>query len=175
MLNHSYIGTEHLLLGLINEPDTAAGRVLVGASLDLRGMRDRVREIIGEGQTAPSGHIPFTPRMKKIFELSLREAVQLGHHDIGTEHLLLGLLRDGEGIAVQVLAQQGVDLERTREAVIRAAGSDPEPSRSLRRPSLLPSNCIHPDNELTVTKLDIGIRTVRCQLCKRLVATLPDS
>jgi hypothetical protein len=118
MLNHNYIGTEHILLGLIQEGDGVAATALEAMSISLNAARRRVEEIIGQGQTAPTGHIPFTPRAKKVLELSLREALQLGHNYIGTEHILLGLVREGEGVAAQVLKELGADLDRVRQAVI---------------------------------------------------------
>ena len=102
MLNHNYIGTEHILLGLIHEGEGVAAKALESLGISLEGVRQQVEEIIGQGQQAPSGHIPFTPRAKKVLELSLREALQLGHNYIGTEHILLGLIREGEGVAAQV-------------------------------------------------------------------------
>ena len=104
MLNHNYIGTEHILLGLIHEGEGVAAKALESLSISLDGVREQVQEIIGQGQQAPSGHIPFTPRAKKVLELSLREALQLGHNYIGTEHILLGLIREGEGVAAQASA-----------------------------------------------------------------------
>src|SRR6266511_3643585 len=107
LLRHNYVGTEHLLLGLLYEGEGIAARALESLGISLEVVRARVEEIIGRGQITPSGHIPFTPRAKKVLELSLREALQLGHNYIGTEHLLLGLLREGEGVAAQVLAGFG--------------------------------------------------------------------
>ncbi len=118
MLNHNYIGTEHLLLGLIHEGEGVAARALESLGVSLEAVRAQVEEIIGQGQQAPSGHIPFSPRAKKVLELSLRESRQLGHDYIGTEHLLLGLLREGEGVAAQVLVRLGADLNRVRQQVI---------------------------------------------------------
>ena len=103
MLNHNYIGTEHILLGLNHEGEGVASKALESLGISLESVREQVQEIIGQGQQAPSGHIPFTPRAKKVLELSLREALQLGHNYIGTEHILLGLIREGEGVAAQVL------------------------------------------------------------------------
>src|SRR5437899_1639275 len=103
MLNHNYIGTEHILLGLIHEGEGVAAKALESLGISLEGVRQQVEEIIGQGQQAPSGHIPFTPRAKKVLELSLREALQLGHNYIGTEHILLGLIREGEGVDAQAL------------------------------------------------------------------------
>ncbi|MPZ87901.1 MAG: AAA domain-containing protein [Nitriliruptorales bacterium] len=119
MLNHNYIGTEHILLGLIHEGEGVAAKALESLGISLEGVREQVEEIIGQGQTAPAGHIPFTPRAKKVLELSLREALQLGHNYIGTEHILLGLIREGEGVAAQVLQKLGADLNRVRQQVIQ--------------------------------------------------------
>ncbi|GGI07786.1 ATP-dependent Clp protease ATP-binding protein [Egicoccus halophilus] len=119
MLNHNYIGTEHILLGLIHEGEGVAAKALESMSISLEAVRNQVTEIIGRGQTAPAGHIPFTPRAKKVLELSLREALQLGHNYIGTEHILLGLIREGEGVAAQVLQKLGADLNRVRQQVIQ--------------------------------------------------------
>jgi ATP-dependent Clp protease ATP-binding subunit ClpC len=119
MLNHNYIGTEHILLGLIKEGEGVAAKGLEALGISLDAVRTQVEEIIGQGQQAPSGHIPFTPRAKKVLELSLREALQLGHNYIGTEHILLGLIREGDGVAAQVLVKLGADLNRVRQQVIQ--------------------------------------------------------
>ena len=119
MLNHNYIGTEHILLGLIHEGEGVAAKALESLGISLGAVREQVQEIIGQGQQAPTGHIPFTPRAKKVLELSLREALQLGHNYIGTEHILLGLIREGEGVAAQVLVKLGADLNRVRQQVIQ--------------------------------------------------------
>ena len=119
MLNHNYIGTEHILLGLIHEGEGVAAKALESLNISLEAVRQQVEEIIGQGQAAPTGHIPFTPRAKKVLELSLREALQLGHNYIGTEHILLGLIREGEGVAAQVLVKLGADLSRVRQQVIQ--------------------------------------------------------
>ncbi|MFD1716381.1 ATP-dependent Clp protease ATP-binding subunit [Georgenia deserti] len=119
MLNHNYIGTEHILLGLIHEGEGVAAKALEALDISLEAVRVQVTEIIGEGQQSPSGHIPFTPRAKKVLELSLREALQLGHNYIGTEHILLGLIREGEGVAAQVLTKLGADLNRVRQQVMQ--------------------------------------------------------
>jgi ATP-dependent Clp protease ATP-binding subunit ClpA len=119
MLNHNYIGTEHILLGLVRERDGVAAKALDGLNIRLDAVRREVEEVIGQGQAAPTGHIPFTPRAKKVLELSLREALQLGHNYIGTEHILLGLIREGEGVAAQVLQKLGADLDRVRQTVIQ--------------------------------------------------------
>jgi ATP-dependent Clp protease ATP-binding subunit ClpC len=142
MLNHNYIGTEHILLGLIHEGEGVAAKALESLGISLDAVRQQVEEIIGQGQQAPSGHIPFTPRAKKVLELSLREALQLGHNYIGTEHILLGLIREGEGVAAQVLVKLGADLNKVRQQVIQllngyqnkettATASEATPSTSL--------------------------------------------
>ena len=119
LLNHSYIGTEHILLGLIHEGEGVAAKALESLGISLEAVRSQVEEMIGQGGSSPSGHIPFTPRAKKVLELSLREALQLGHNYIGTEHILLGLIREGEGVAAQVLIKLGADLSRVRQQVIQ--------------------------------------------------------
>ena len=120
LLNHNYIGTEHILLGLIHEGEGVAAEALESLGISLQAVRSQVGEIIGQGGTSPSAHIPFTPRAKKVLELSFREAGQLGHNYIGTEHILLGLIREGEaGVAAQVLVKLGADLSRVRQQVIQ--------------------------------------------------------
>jgi ATP-dependent Clp protease ATP-binding subunit ClpC len=119
LLNHNYIGTEHILLGLVHEGEGVAAKAMEAMEISLEAVRQQVEEIIGRGETAPSGHIPFTPRAKKVLELSLRESLQLGHDYIGTEHILLGLLREGEGVAAQVLVRLGADLNRVRQQVLQ--------------------------------------------------------
>jgi ATP-dependent Clp protease ATP-binding subunit ClpA len=118
-LDHNYIGTEHLLLGLIHEGEGVAAKALESLGISLDGVRQQVEEIIGRGQQAPSGHIPFTPRAKKVLELSLRESLQLGHDYIGTEHILLGLVREGDGVGAQVLVRLGAELNQVRQQVIQ--------------------------------------------------------
>ncbi len=118
-LDHDHFGTEHLLLGSISEGGGVAAKALAALDISLEAARDLVRETVGPGQHTPSGHIPFTPRAKKVLELSLREALALGHNYIGTEHILLGLVREGEGVAAQVLVKLGADLGRVRQQVIR--------------------------------------------------------
>ena len=125
MLDHDYIGTEHILLGLIREGEGVAAKALESLGISLDAVRQQVEEIIGRGQQAPSGHIPFTPRAKKVLELSLREALQLGHSYIGTEHILLGLIREGDGVAAQVLVRLGADLNRVRQQVIQLRRAAP--------------------------------------------------
>jgi ATP-dependent Clp protease ATP-binding subunit ClpC len=119
MLNHNYIGTEHLLLGLIHEGEGVAAKALESLGVTLEAVREQVEEIIGQGQQAPTGHIPFTPRAKKVLEFSMREALQINHPYIGTEHILLGLIREGEGVAAQVLIKLGADLNRVRSTVLQ--------------------------------------------------------
>jgi ATP-dependent Clp protease ATP-binding subunit ClpC len=119
LLNHNYIGTEHLLLGLIHEGEGVAAQALESLGVSLPTVRQQVEETIGRGQQALSGRIPFTPRAKKVLELSRREALAMGHNYVGTEHILLGLLREGDGVAAQVLVRMGADLNRVRQQVIR--------------------------------------------------------
>ena len=119
LLDHSFIGTEHLLLGLIDEGEGVGARALGDLGITLEAARERVEETIGLSGTAPTGSPPFTPRAKKVLELSLREALQLGHNYIGTEHMLLGLVREGEGVAAQVLVGLGADLAHVRQQVIQ--------------------------------------------------------
>ncbi|WP_433609683.1 ATP-dependent Clp protease ATP-binding subunit [Prescottella agglutinans] len=146
MLNHNYIGTEHILLGLIHEGEGVAAKSLESLGISLEGVRSQVEEIIGQGQQAPSGHIPFTPRAKKVLELSLREALQLGHNYIGTEHILLGLIREGEGVAAQVLVKLGADLNRVRQQVIQLLsgyqGKEPAESGGSRGEAGTPSTSL---------------------------------
>jgi ATP-dependent Clp protease ATP-binding subunit ClpC len=148
MLNHNYIGTEHMLLGLIHEGEGVAAKALESLGISLEAVRQQVEEIIGRGQQAPSGHIPFTPRAKKVLELSLRESLQLGHNYIGTEHILLGLIREGDGVAAQALVRLGGDLNRVRQQVVQllhgyqvaqetSPGSTPVPASSPTPPLAL--------------------------------------
>ena len=130
LLNHNYIGTEHILLGLIHEHEGVAAKALESLDISLESVRGQVEEIIGQGAKPPDGHIPFTPRAKRVLELSLREALQLGHNYIGTEHVLLGLIREGEGVAAQVLVKLGADLARVREQVVHLLATLGEVSSS---------------------------------------------
>jgi ATP-dependent Clp protease ATP-binding subunit ClpC len=125
-LGHNYIGTEHILLGLLREDDGLAARALAAMGIGLDAVRREVRQIIGPGEGEQAAHIPFTPRAKKVLELSLREALQFGHNYIGTEHILLGLVREGDGVAAQVLVKQGADLNRVRHEVIVLLHEQPE-------------------------------------------------
>jgi ATP-dependent Clp protease ATP-binding subunit ClpA len=130
MLNHNWIGTEHILLGLIREDDGVAAKALESLGISLQPVRAQVEEVIGHGQQVPSEVIPFTPRSKKVLELSLRESLQLRHNYIGTEHILLGLIREGDGVAAQVLVKLGADLNRVRQQVIQlTSGQQPQPGR----------------------------------------------
>jgi ATP-dependent Clp protease ATP-binding subunit ClpA len=135
-LKHNYIGTEHILLGLIREGKGVAAEALKSLGISLDPVRQQVEEIIGRGQEAPQGHIPFTPRAKKVLELSLRESKQLGHDYIGTEHILLGLIREGDGVAAQVLVKLGADRKRVRQQVIQLlhgrAAEEPGPGVEVR-------------------------------------------
>src|SRR5256885_1431001 len=117
-LKHNYIGTEHLLLGISREGEGVGARVLASLGVSLVAIREQIVAIIGMGGEQPAGHVPFTPRAKKILELALLEARQLGHEYIGTEHILLGIMREGDGVAAQVLQKQGLTLEVVRQSVI---------------------------------------------------------
>jgi ATP-dependent Clp protease ATP-binding subunit ClpC len=119
MLNHNYIGTEHILLALSHEAEGVAAKALESLDISLEAARQQVAEIIGRGPEPLPGHIPFTPRAKKVLELAFREAIQLGHNYIGTEHILLGLIREGEGVGAEVLQRLGADLNRVRQTVIQ--------------------------------------------------------
>jgi prophage maintenance system killer protein len=119
LLNHNYVGTEHLLLGLLGEGEGVAAEALGSLGISLEAVRAQVEELIGHGQSAPAGHIPFTPRAKKALELSLREALQFGHNYVGTEHLLLGLAREGEGVAAELLVGFGAGHARLRDQVLQ--------------------------------------------------------
>jgi ATP-dependent Clp protease ATP-binding subunit ClpA len=127
LLNHPFIGTEHILLGLLAEREGVAARALQSLGISLEAVREKVEETIGMAGTAPSGAPPFTPRAKKVLELSLREALQLGHSYIGTEHLLLGLVREGEGVAATVLVSRGAELGRVRQEVMKLVSDGAEP------------------------------------------------
>ncbi|HUQ63715.1 MAG TPA: Clp protease N-terminal domain-containing protein [Acidimicrobiales bacterium] len=122
LLEHNYIGTEHILLALIHETDGIAAEALRELGISLDAVRSQVQQLIGRGQGSPSGHVPFTPRAKKVLELSLREALQFGHNYIGTEHILLGLVREGEGVGARVLVELGADLASVREKVVSLLG-----------------------------------------------------
>ncbi len=172
LLMHSYIGTEHILLGLLNEAEGVGGQALVAQGVDLASVREQIVEIIGRGTNAPAGHIPFTPRAKKILEYSLRESLQLGHNYIGTEHILLGLIREGEGVAAQVLMKLGVDPDSATQTVAELLKVNPQRVElpSERRGSA--ARCRHPDEELVVSA-GPGFRSVRCGSCGKLIVVLP--
>ena len=147
-LDHNWIGTEHILLGLIREGEGVAAKALESLGISLDAVRQQVEEIIGRGQQPPSGHIPFTPRTKKVLELALRESQQLGHNYIGTEHILLGLIREGDGVAAQVLVKLGADLNRVRQQAIQLlhgrSAEEPVSARSAERElRLLPAVKTH--------------------------------
>jgi ATP-dependent Clp protease ATP-binding subunit ClpC len=125
LLGHNYIGTEHLLLGLLAEQEGVAARALESLNVTLNAAREQVEEIIGPGQQHPHGHIPFTPRAKKILELSLREALTTGSEVIDTQHLLLGLIDEGDGVGAQILQRLGATTQAVREAVTTLADSEP--------------------------------------------------
>ena len=167
MLGHNYTGTEHILLGLVHEGEGVAAKALASLGISLEAVRQQVREIIGQGQQAPSGHIPFTPRAKRVLELSLREARQLGHTYIGSEHILLGLIREGEGVAVQVLVKLGADLNRLRQQVIQllhgyqgkepaAAGAAPGGLRRGRVPSDVAARVTALESRLSAIEQRVG-------------------
>ncbi len=130
-LGHDYIGTEHILLGLVHEGEGVAATALESLGVSLRMARSRVEEIIGVGQGPVRGHIPFTPRAKKVLELSLREALGFGHNYIGTEHILLGLIREGEGVGAQVLTRLGATLEKVRGQVLKELSERGVPVREM--------------------------------------------
>jgi ATP-dependent Clp protease ATP-binding subunit ClpA len=136
-LKHNHLGTEHLLLGLVHEGQGVGAKALESLGIQLEAVRAQVEEIIGQGQRAPTGHIPFTPRAKKVLELSLREAKQLGHDYIGTEHILLGLIREGEGVAAQLLVKLGADLSRTRRQVVGLSTGDAGGMEAVARTRLV--------------------------------------
>ncbi len=165
-LNHNYIGTEHLLLGLLLEGAGVAAQALTSLGVSLDETRSQVEQIIGRGTQVPgSDHIPFTPRAKKVLELSLREALQLGHDYIGTEHLLLGLLREGEGVAAQVIVRLGVDLSQVRSAVVHAleGSTETEPSQAEPRPADIVIRSLEEENR----RLRLEVDRLRVALLRR--------
>ena len=191
LLNHNFIGTEHVLLGMIHEGEGIAAQVLESAGISLEAARAKVAAIVGPGSSSPSGHIPFTPRAKKVLEMALREAIHLGDNFIGTEHLLLGLLREGQGVAVEVLQNSGADLRRLREHVTDLAGGQrtslfeaeesdrparlkPEiqPASSARAALLHCSFCNEPQDR--VAKLIAGPGVYICDRCVALCQEILD-
>jgi len=183
MLNHEYIGTEHILLGLLAEGQGVAAKALEALGIPLEDVRQHVKEIIGEGRSAPTGHIPFTPRAKKVMELSLREALHLKHNYIGTEHLLLGLIREGEGVGSQVLEKMGADLEIVRKAVLQLlSGYTGTPEEEAPAPGRGPlcARCRQPleetaayrDLEITPAEGQGETRSVRIAFCRQCGTSL---
>ena len=183
MLDHIYIGTEHILLGLIHEGEGVAARALEFLDISLEEVRRQVEEIIGQGEAAPTGQIPFTPRAKKVLELSFREARQLGHNHIGTEHILLGLIREGDGVAAQILQKLGADLKRVRRTVIQELsgspavryGEMPSPSPFDEREKILLSLLIH--EGLTTSEIAklLGVSEEKVgEIVQALIAKLRD-
>jgi ATP-dependent Clp protease ATP-binding subunit ClpC len=153
MLNHNYIGTEHILLGLLREEEGVAAKALTNLGVSLEAVRRDVGEIVGRGSEVARGHIPFTPRAKKVLELSLREALQLGHNYIGTEHILLGLIREGEGVAAQVLQKLGAGLNQVRRTVVEllsgsGAGAEVRKAGSEAEMAELTSEMVSPSEPL---------------------------
>jgi ATP-dependent Clp protease ATP-binding subunit ClpC len=183
MLDHIYIGTEHILLGLIHEGEGVAAKALEFLDISLEEVRRQVEEIIGQGEAAPTGQIPFTPRAKKVLELSFREARQLGHNHIGTEHILLGLIREGDGVAAQILQKLGADLKRVRRTVIQELsgspavryGEMPSPSPFDEREKILLSLLIH--EGLTTSEIAklLGVSEEKVgEIVQALIAKLRD-
>ena len=185
LLNHNYIGTEHILLGLLNEGEGIGCQALARHGMSLAIARTQIVEIIGEGAESPTGHIPFTPRAKKILEFALREALQLGHNYIGTEHILLGMVREGEGVAAQVLARGGLTIGPLRETVLDLLKANPEQriaaSRSWPTARSTPF-CLHPPDQLRYRLLEILSETdqpplaanlVTCSNCQATLGVLP--
>jgi hypothetical protein len=162
LLDHNYIGTEHILLALVHEDEYVAAHVLQAMGVSLTDVRAQVEEIIGRGSTAPSGHIPFTPRAKKVLEFALREALQFGHTYIGTEHLLLGIVREGEGVAARVLLTYGADLSSVRHEVVALLSAHPrEPERPVAQAASL--------QQVAVLRAEPGFGppAARCSFCGR--------
>jgi len=157
-LKHNYIGTEHLLLGLLREEEGLAARVLASLEVTLEEVRRRVEELVGVGEEVTTGQIPFTPRAKKVLELALREALSIGHNYIGTEHILLGLVRENDGVAAAILLDLGLDAERVRGEVITTLGpgaigepiGDPGRRRFRARRGFTTTAALHPALEYRV-------------------------
>jgi ATP-dependent Clp protease ATP-binding subunit ClpC len=194
LLGHDWIGTEHLLLGLIAEGEGVAARALEELKISLDDVRAAVEETVGHGQATPEVHIPFTPRAKKVLELALREALALGHDYIGTEHMLLGLIREGEGVAAQVLRRFGADADRVRATVLELVPGPVAPPRGrrlFRERSVAPEQvggmlgpccptCRRPLNEVTRHQRmtirgeegeEIEVRVLYCTSCGRTLGT----
>jgi ATP-dependent Clp protease ATP-binding subunit ClpA len=188
MLNHDYIGTEHILLGLLREEEGIAAQVLGDLGIRLEGAREEVETLIGRGKGPQLGHIPFTPRAKKVLELALRDAIQIGHTDIGTEHLLLGLVREGEGVAVEVLRELGATPDATRSRVLEKLGNPPVKTkrRGRRRataelqafdapacPTCRNQLATHAATKRLKLPDDVEILVVFCRGCGRTLGTTP--
>jgi ATP-dependent Clp protease ATP-binding subunit ClpC len=176
MLNHNHIGTEHILLGLIREGAGVAARALEALGFSPDDLRREIEEIIGQGKSVPTGHIPFTPRAKKVLELSLREALQLGHNYIGTEHILLGLIAEGRGVGAQVLVRRGASLERVRVEVaslLEGYVPEKEPESEAAHEEPLCPRCRAPLGEsatfrtLDVSSVEEEVRAVAFAFCRR--------
>jgi ATP-dependent Clp protease ATP-binding subunit ClpC len=163
LLKHNYIGTEHLLLGMLVESSGVAARALTAAGLTLGEARSQVEEAVGRGKGAPGGHIPFTPRAKKVLELALREALRLGHNYIGTEHMLLGLMREGEGLGVQIIVGRGIDLDQLRKSVIDLVPPGEHSSRRRRwlRGSRVQSESRPGEDVRTTEAADVSLEEAR--------------
>lgn len=186
-LNHTWIGTEHILLGLLNEGEGIGCQALIRHGISLVIAREQVLEIIGEGAESPKGHIPFTPRAKQILEMALREALQMGHDYIGDEHILLGMVREGEGVAAQILAQRGITLEPLRDTVLELLKANPEQREAARRPwSRMERTplCLHPPGSLRYSTIEIPSEAdqpvvpailVTCSNCQASIGVLPAS
>jgi ATP-dependent Clp protease ATP-binding subunit ClpA/predicted DNA-binding transcriptional regulator AlpA len=176
LLNHNYIGTEHLLLGLINEGEGVAAKVLGSVEVTSKGVQDQIEEMIGVGTQTPQGHIPFTPRTQKVLEIALREALQLGHNYIGTEHVLLAIVREGNGVAWQVLERLGLKKKTLRESVLNVMrGITPIPSTS--EPGILPDPSEVPAGEFVLctfcgkarTKVEAMVAGANAYICDECV------
>jgi ATP-dependent Clp protease ATP-binding subunit ClpC len=173
-LHHSYIGTEHLLLALLREQEGIGPGALQALGIRHGDALALVEQVIGRGEKSPIGHIPFTPRAKKVLELSLRESIQLGSGDIGAVHILLGILRDGEGVANNVLTQMGASAAAIRVKVAELMKVEPaELARPMPRQGRA-FRCKHPDESLQIIAAK-GMRTVRCSRCGELVGVLPEA
>ena len=175
-LDHGYIGTEHLLLGLIREGEGVAAKALESLGISLKTVREQVVARVGRGQRPPSGHIPFTERAKRVLELSLRESGQLGHRYIGTEHVLLAIVREGDGVAAQVLTGLGADLDRVRQQVIELLhGRTSEGPRSGPSPRAGsgsgPAEDVRPEDDVTAWLEALGLRLAAIE---RWVGMRPD-
>jgi hypothetical protein len=174
LLRHTYIGTEHLLLGLVHEGDGVAAHALKEMQISLSAVREEVEAVIGTGQQAPASHIPFTPRAKKVLELALREALGLGHNYIGTEHILLGLIREGEGVAAQVLVRLGADLDRVREKVIELL--PPETAETARLSRLAGRTTSRKERRMFADLLArVAKAETRLSVAERRLGTGPDT